>query len=77
MLAIVLVFGTLLLVLFLITGLLLGWVVREYLLNYQDKPKLHPEFFDKNGNIIPDEVLAISFNPDYFDYEIDEEDDDD
>lgn len=73
MLATSLVFGSLLAILFLIVGLMLGWVVREYLLNYQDKPKLHPEFFDKNGNIIPDEIVAISFNPDYFD---DDNDDD-
>jgi len=74
MLATSLVFGSLLAILFLIVGLMLGWVVREYLLNYQDKPKLHPEFFDKNGNIIPDEIVAISFNPDYFDTDIDDDD---
>ena len=44
------------------------------MMNYREIPKLHPEFYDKNGNIIADEVLAISFNPDYFD---DYEDDDD
>lgn len=67
MLAVSLVFGSFLTILFFIVGLIGGWVVREYMLNYQDRPKLHPEFFDSNGNIIPDEVLAISFNPDYFD----------
>jgi hypothetical protein len=44
------------------------------MMNYQDRPKLHPEFFDSKGNVIPDEVLAISFNPDYFeDYEDEDE----
>jgi hypothetical protein len=76
MLAISLVFGSFLTVLFLIVGIIGGWVAREYMLNYQDKPNLHPEFFDKNGNVVPDEVLAISFNPDYFDdYEDDDEED--
>ena len=76
MLAIGLVFASFLTILFLIVGVVLGWVVRDYLMNYQDKPNLHPEFFDKNGNVIPDEVLAISFNPDYFGDDLDDDDDD-
>ena len=76
MLAISLVFGSFLTVLFLIVGLIGGWTAREYMMNYREIPKLHPEFYDKNGNIIADEVLAISFNPDYFDDE-DYDDDDD
>lgn len=71
-----LVFGSLLSILFFVVGLLIGWTVREYMLNYQDKPKLHQEFFDRNGNVIPDEVLAISFNPDYFDDDLEDEDED-
>lgn len=55
---------------------MLGWVIRDYMMNYQDKPNLHPEFFDKNGNVIPDEVLAISFNPDYFGDDFDDDDED-
>jgi hypothetical protein len=74
MLAVSLVLGSFLIILFLIVGLVAGWVAREYMMNYQDKPKLHPEFFDDNGNVIPDEVLAISFNPDYFDIDEDEDD---
>jgi hypothetical protein len=36
--------------------------------------------FDKNGNILPDEIVAVSFSPDYFDddeYEDEDDDDDD
>jgi hypothetical protein len=66
MLAVSLVFGSFLTVLFLVVGLVTGWIAREYMMNYQDRPKLHPEFFDDNGNVIADEVLAVSFNPDYF-----------
>jgi len=55
--------------LFLVVGLISGWVAREYMMNYREIPKLHPEFYDQNGNVIPDEVLAVSFNPDYFDDE--------
>lgn len=76
MLAVSLVFGSFLVILSIIVGLVVGWVTREYMMNYQDKPKLHPEFFDSNGNVIADEVVAVSFNPDYFfDDDIDDDDD--
>jgi len=73
MLAVSLVFGSFLIVLFLIVGVIGGWVAREYMMNYREIPKLHPEFYDQNGNVIPDEVLAISFNPEYFDNDESEE----
>lgn len=66
MLAVSLVFASLLTILFLLVGLVAGWNFREYMLKYQDRPNLHPEFFDKNGNVMADEVVAITFNPDYF-----------
>jgi hypothetical protein len=69
MLAVSLVFGSFLTILFLVVGLVIGWTAREYMMNYREIPKLHPEFYDQNGNVIPDEVLAVSFNPDYFDDE--------
>lgn len=75
MLATSLVFGSFLTVLFFIVGIIGGWTAREYMMNYREIPKLHPEFYDDNGNIIPDEVLAISFNPEYFDEEFDEDED--
>jgi len=76
MLAVSLVFGSFLIVLFLIVGVIGGWVAREYMMNYREIPKLHPEFYDQNGNVIPDEVLAISFNPEYFDNDESEEEED-
>ena len=75
MLAVSLVFGSFLTVLFLIVGLIGGWVAREYMMNYQDRPKLHPEFFDGDGNVIPDEVVAVRFEEGYFDDEFEEEED--
>ena len=75
MLATSLVFGSFMTVLFLIVGIMIGWVAREYMMNYQEFPKFHPEMYDSNGNIIPDEILAVRFENDY-DYEdnSDEED---
>lgn len=72
MLATSLVFGSFLTVLFFIVGLLIGWVAREYRMNYREVPQFHPEMYDSNGNIIPDEILAVRFENDFL--EDDEED---
>jgi hypothetical protein len=74
MLATSLVIGSFMTILFFIVGLVVGWVGREYMMNYQEAPKLHPEFFDQNGNVIPDEVVAVRFEEGYFDDEEEEED---
>jgi len=58
MLAVSLVLGSFLTVLFLIVGLIGGWVAREYMMNYREIPRPHPEMFDSQGNLIPDEVIA-------------------
>ena len=60
--------------LFLFVGILIGWIARDYLMNYRELPKPHPEMFDANGNLVTDEVIAFRFENNY-DYEIDEEDD--
>ena len=73
MLAVTLVFGSFLLIGFLIIGVIGGWVAREYLMNYQEIPKVHPEMFDQNGNLVPDEIVALRFENNY---DNDEEDDD-
>ena len=73
MLAISLVFGSFLTILFLIVGAIGGWVAREYFMNYRDI-KVHPEMFDGNGNLVPDEIVAFRFENNYDNYE--EEDDD-
>ena len=73
MLAISLVFGSFLTVLFLIVGAIGGWVAREYFMNYQDV-KVHPEMFDGNGNLVPDEIVAFRFEN--YDNEEDDSSDD-
>jgi hypothetical protein len=43
---------------------------------YQTAPVYtHPEMFDSNGNIIPDEILAVRFENDYDNINDDEEED--
>ena len=74
MLAVSLVFGYFLTVLFLVVGLIGGWVAREYMMNYREIPRPHPEMFDNQGNLIPDEVIAFNFD-NYHDYEINDDED--
>ena len=47
-------------------GLVIGFLVKENLYSY--KGYTHPEMFDKNGNILPDEILAVRFENTYDDY---------
>ena len=47
--------------LFLLIGLVIGWVSREYMMNYREVPRPHPEMFDVNGNLVPDEIVAFRF----------------
>ena len=72
MLAISLVYGSFLTILFLIVGLIGGWVAREYFMNYHEI-KVHPEMFDSNGNVLPDEIVAFRFE----NYDNEEDDSDD
>ena len=69
MLAVSLVFGSFLTILFLVVGLIGGWTAREYMMNYREVPRPHPEMFDGNGNLIPDEVIAFNFENYYDDSE--------
>jgi len=75
MLAVSLVFGSFLTILFLVVGLVIGWTAREYMMNYREVPRPHPEMFDNQGNLIPDEVIAFNFE-NYHDYEINDDEED-
>ena len=79
MLAISLVLGSFLNVLFLIVGVMVGWVAREYMMVHQEGPKqiaYHPEFYDKDGELIDQEIVSVRFDQGYFedDFEMEEED---
>lgn len=59
---------------FLLVGGIIGWLTNQYLYN-TNPVYTHPEMFDENGNIIPDEILAVRFeNYDDSTYEDEEED---
>jgi hypothetical protein len=68
MLAVTLTFSALFSVMFLILGTLVGWLAKDYVIQRDSKYiPLHPEMFDENGQIIPDEVLAVRFENDMVD----------
>lgn len=71
--AYVITFTIMFTLLFFMVGSIIGWLTYRHLLESRP-PYLHPEFFDENGQIIPDEVVAVRFEEGYFD---DDEDDDD
>lgn len=52
-------------ILFLVVGIIGGWGIKSYLDTTRPIKinPLHPEFFDSKGDIIPDEVLALSIHP--------------
>ena len=60
--------------LFFFVGLLGGWVARDYMMNYREIPRPHPEMFDGNGNLVPDEVIAFNFENYHDDNESEEDD---
>ena len=45
----------------LVIGILAGWGSREYMMNYREIPRQHPEMFDENGNLVPDDIAAFRF----------------
>jgi hypothetical protein len=64
MLAVTLTIGTLVSIMFFFIGTMVGWLAKEHV--YQTQPVyIHPEMFDNNGNIVPDEILAVRFENDY------------
>tara|TARA_B100002019_G_scaffold291965_1_gene313641 strand:- start:875 stop:1099 length:225 start_codon:yes stop_codon:yes gene_type:complete len=56
-----------------VAGLLGGWILRDYMMNYREIPRPHPEMFDGNGNLVPDEIVAFRFENNYDNEEDDDE----
>jgi hypothetical protein len=74
--AYVVAFSVMFTLLFFMVGGIIGWLTYRHVLESRP-PYLHPEFFDENGQVIPDEVVAVRFEEGYFDDDDDDEDDDD
>ena len=74
MLAVTLTLGTLISIMFFFIGGVIGWTAKQYFIEKNYIAYTHPEMFDENGNVIPDEILAVRFENDY-DYDNTEEED--
>ena len=62
---------------FLILGGIIGWLAQQNnyvnMQNRNDAFATHPEMYDENGNIIPDEIVALRFENDNSEEDDDEE----
>ena len=65
---------TLVSILALMVGGMIGWMARQH--SYETTPQMvysHPEMFDANGNVLPDEIVALRIEThDNTDEEIDD-----
>ena len=60
MLVVTLTLTTIVSILALLVGGMIGWMARQH--SYETTPQVvysHPEMFDSNGNVLPDEILAL------------------
>ena len=59
----------------LLVGGMIGWMARQH--SYETTPQVvytHPEMFDANGQLVPDEILALRIENNH-DTEIDDDED--
>ena len=64
--AVTLTLTTLVSFLALLVGGMIGWMARQH--SYETTPQIvytHPEMFDANGQLVPDEILAVRFENNY------------
>ena len=50
----------------LLVGGMIGWMARQH--SYETPPQVvyaHPEMFDENGQLVPDEIVAVRFENNY------------
>ena len=50
----------------LLVGGMIGWMARQH--SYETTPQIvytHPEMFDENGKLVPDEIVAVRFENNY------------
>jgi len=71
--AYVITFTIMFTLLFFMVGSIIGWLTYRHL-EESKSPYLHPEFFDENGQVIPDEIVSVRFeNESDYDYDYDED----
>ena len=66
LLVVTLTLMTLVSILALAVGGMIGWMARQH--SYETTPQVvytHPEMFDENGHLVPDEILALRIENNY------------
>ena len=74
-LVVTLTLTTLVSILAMLVGGMIGWMARQH--SYETTPQTvytHPEMFDANGNVLPDEILALRIENNDTNEDNDEED---
>ena len=69
MLVVLTALGLTLVLNFLLIGGVIGYLTYGYLVTQASALPNHPEFYDEEGNMFPDEILAIRFENSYEQYE--------
>ena len=73
-LVVTLTLTTIVYILALIVGGMVGWMARQHSYDTtQQRVYTHPEMFDANGQLVPDEILALRIEN--HDRELDDDDD--
>jgi len=73
MLAVTLTLSTIISVLFLAVGGVIGYLLKEYAIERNTTYiPTHPEMFDENGQILPDDILAVRFENTLDDFQSEE-----
>tara|TARA_Y100001970_G_scaffold14259_1_gene16098 strand:- start:1659 stop:1898 length:240 start_codon:yes stop_codon:yes gene_type:complete len=76
MLIVTLTLTTIVSILALLVGGMIGWMARQH--SYETTPQVvysHPEMFDSNGNVLPDEIVALRIENNHDIIDTDEDDD--
>ncbi|AGH26844.1 hypothetical protein SXBG_00108 [Synechococcus phage S-CAM1] len=62
--AVILTFSSILMVLFMIVGTLIGWTANDFLyayMNTRSNLPQHPEMYDEDGMVVNEELLSVRF----------------
>ena len=70
MLAVTLTLSSIISIMFLLVGGVIGYLLKEYVIERNSTLiPTHPEMFDENGLVIPDDILAVRFENNLEDFD--------
>ena len=70
MLAVTLTLSSIISIMFLLVGGVIGYHLKEYVFERNSTLiPTHPEMFDENGMVIPDDILAVRFENNLEDFD--------